>query len=77
MVTFQYYAVANRYVASQWPVQFLEEALDNTGTRKGLICSLLFLFQMFEDKPVPGAVFCSQERKKSILAEQEDLFFKD
>lgn len=77
MVTFRYYAVANKCVASQWPVQFLEEDLDNTGSRKGFICSLLSLFQMFEDKPVSGAVFCSQERTESILAEQDHLFFKE
>lgn len=76
-MTFQYYAITNKYVASEWPVWFLEEALDNAGTRKGLICSLLSLFQMFEGKPVPGAVFCSQERAESILAEQEDVFFKE
>lgn len=38
---------------------------------------LLSLLQMFEDKPVPGAVFCSQERTESILAEQEGIFFKE
>lgn len=77
VMTFQYYAITNKYVASEWPVQFLEAALDKTGTRKDLICSLLSLFQMVEDKPVLGAVLCSQETAESILAEQEDVFFKE
>lgn len=57
-------------------MQFLEKALDSTGTRKVLICSLLSCFQVCEDKWVPGAVFCSQERAESILAEQEEVCFK-
>jgi len=73
-MTSQYYAITSKYVAAEWPVQFLEEAVDSTGTRKGLICSLLSLFQMFKDKPVPGAVYCPQERAESILAEEEDVF---
>lgn len=39
---FQYYAITNKYVTSEWPVQFLEEALNNMGTRKGLISSPSF-----------------------------------
>lgn len=65
------YAITSKCVTSEWPVQFSEKALNSTRTREVLICSFISCFQVCEEKWVPGAVFCSQERAESISAEQE------